>query len=57
MAGASLEGRIVKVPGLASPFDIIVDPQNHVWVSNSQSDTVLRFAADTPPTSKPSMSV
>ena len=30
------------------PFDIVVDPQNRVWVSNSQSDTVVRFPADDP---------
>ena len=29
------------------PFKI-VDPQNRVWVSNSQSDTLLRFPADNP---------
>jgi hypothetical protein len=46
--GRLKDGKIVKVSGLASPFDIIVDPQNHVWVSNSQSDTVLRFPADDP---------
>ena len=41
-------GKIVKVPGLLSPFDVVVDPQNRVWVSNSQSDTVLRFPKDDP---------
>jgi hypothetical protein len=48
------DGMSIKVPGLASPFDIVVDPQNRVWVSNSQSDTVLRFPADDPAKSKPS---
>ncbi|MBS0559581.1 MAG: hypothetical protein JSR21_05955 [Proteobacteria bacterium] len=46
--GRLKDGRIVKVAGLASPFDIIVDPQNRVWVSNSQAETVLRFPADDP---------
>ena len=41
-------GQIVKVAGLKSPFDVVIDPQNRVWVSNSQSDTVLRFPADDP---------
>jgi hypothetical protein len=41
-------GRIVKVKGLKSPFDIVIDSQNRVWVSNSQSDTLLRFPADDP---------
>jgi hypothetical protein len=42
------EGRIVNVVGLKSPFDIVIDDQNRVWVSNSQSDTVLRFPATDP---------
>jgi streptogramin lyase len=46
--GRLKDGKIVKVPGLASPFDVIVDEQNRVWVSNSQSDTVVRFPADDP---------
>jgi hypothetical protein len=41
-------GQVVKVAGLKSPFDIVIDPQNRVWVSNSQSDTVLRFPANNP---------
>ena len=36
------DGRIVKVAGLKSPFDIVVDVQNRVWVSDSQSDTVVQ---------------
>ena len=39
------EGRIVKVAGLKSPFDVVIDDANRVWVSNSQSDTVVRFPA------------
>ncbi|MDF1586804.1 hypothetical protein [Marinimicrococcus flavescens] len=42
------DGRIVKVEGLKSPFGIAIDEQNRVWVSNSQSDTVVRFPADDP---------
>lgn len=41
-------GKIIKVAGLRSPFDIVIDAQNRVWVSNSQSDTVLRFPANDP---------
>jgi hypothetical protein len=42
------EGRIVKVAGLKSPFDIVIDDKNYVWVANSSSDTVVRFPADDP---------
>jgi hypothetical protein len=46
--GRIKDGRIVKVNGLKSPFDIVIDSQNRVWVSNSQSDNLLRFPADDP---------
>ena len=46
--GRIKDGRIVKVAGLKSPFDIVIDDQNRVWVSNSQSDTVVRFPMDDP---------
>jgi hypothetical protein len=46
--GRAKDGRIVKVAGLKSPFDIVIDGQNRVWVSNSQSDTVVRFPANDP---------
>jgi hypothetical protein len=46
--GRIKDGRIVKVEGLKSPFDIVIDSQNRVWVSNSQSDKVLRFPAADP---------
>ena len=46
--GRIKDGRIVKVKGLKSPFDIVIDSKDRVWVSNSQSDTVLRFPADDP---------
>ena len=46
--GRIRDGRIVKVAGLKSPFDIVIDPQNRVWVSNSQGTTVVRFPANDP---------
>jgi hypothetical protein len=46
--GRVKDGRIVKVAGLKSPFDVAIDAKNRVWVSNSQSDTVVRFPADDP---------
>jgi uncharacterized protein (TIGR03000 family) len=46
--GRIKDGRIVKVKGLKSPFDIVIDSQDRVWVSNSQSDTLVRFPADNP---------
>jgi ethanolamine utilization protein EutQ (cupin superfamily) len=46
--GRIKDGKIVKPPGLKSPFDIVIDSQNRVWVSNSQSDTVVRFPANDP---------
>src|ERR1700678_3508884 len=42
------EGKIVKPAGLVSPFDIVIDSQNRVWVANSSSDTVVRFPANDP---------
>lgn len=46
--GRLQDGKIVKVAGLKSPFDLVIDPQNRVWVSNSQSDLVFRFPANDP---------
>ena len=46
--GRLKDGKPVHVPGLASPFDVIIDPQNRVWVSNSAGDTVVRFPANDP---------
>jgi len=46
--GRIKEGRIVKVAGLKSPFDIVIDSQNRVWVANFSSDTVVRFPVDDP---------
>ena len=38
----------MQVEGLKSPFGVAIDAQNRVWVSNAQSDTVVRFPADDP---------
>jgi streptogramin lyase len=46
--GRVKDGRLVQVAGLKSPFGIAIDPQNRVWVSNAQSDTVVRFPANDP---------
>jgi hypothetical protein len=46
--GRIKDGRIVKVKGLKSPFDIVIDSKDRIWVSNSQSETVVRFPADDP---------
>jgi ethanolamine utilization protein EutQ (cupin superfamily) len=46
--GRIKDGKIVKPAGLKSPFDIVIDSQNRVWVSNSQSDKVVRFPANDP---------
>ncbi len=49
--GRVKDQRLVQVPGLKSPFGVAIDAQNRVWVSNAQSDTVVRFSATDP--SKP----
>jgi hypothetical protein len=46
--GRVKDGRLVQVAGLKSPFGIAIDSQNRVWVSNAQSDTVVRFPANDP---------
>jgi hypothetical protein len=46
--GRVKEGKIVKPAGLAGPFDVVIDDQNRVWVSNSKSETVTRFPANDP---------
>lgn len=46
--GRVKDGKTVKVPGLKSPFDIVIDDQNRVWVANSQADFVTRFPANDP---------
>ena len=42
------DGQLVHVNGLKSPFGIAIDAQNRVWVSNAQSDTVVRFPSNDP---------
>jgi streptogramin lyase len=46
--GRVKDGKIVEVAGLKSPFDVVVDAQNRVWVRNALSDTVVRFPAEDP---------
>ena len=46
--GRVKDQKVVKVPMLKSPFDIVIDDQNRVWVANSQADFVTRFPADAP---------
>ncbi len=46
--GRIKDGKFVRVAGLKSPFDIVIDDQKRVWVSNSQSDTVVRFPVNDP---------
>lgn len=46
--GEIKEGKIVNVEGLKSPFGVAIDNQNRVWVSNTQSNTLVRFSADDP---------
>jgi len=46
--GRVKDERLVQVKGLKSPFGVAIDAQNRVWVSNAQSDTVVRFPADDP---------
>ena len=48
--GRIKDGRIVKVAGLKSPFDIVIDSQNRVWVSNS---SVGHGCAVSPPMIRP----
>ena len=44
--GRVKDGKTVTVKGLASPFDIVIDAQNRVWVSNSHPTPSCGF----PPT-------
>src|SRR5271167_1383717 len=46
--GRVKDGRLVQVKGLFSPFSIVIDAQNRVWVSNALSATIVRFPADDP---------
>jgi hypothetical protein len=38
----------IGVAGLKSPFGIVIDAQNRVWGSNSQSETLMQLPADNP---------
>jgi streptogramin lyase len=51
--GRVMDGKIVSVAGLKSPFDIVIDDQNRVWVANSQADFVSRFPANDPSKVRP----
>ncbi len=46
--GDPTKGHPVKVPGLMSPFSVVVDHENRVWVGNSASNHVTMFYADKP---------
>jgi streptogramin lyase len=46
--GRVKDGRLVQVKGLVSPFSIVIDVQNRVWVSNALDATIVRFPADDP---------
>ena len=46
--GRLKDGRLVQVKGLVSPFSIVIDDQNRVWVSNALDTTIVRFPADDP---------
>lgn len=42
------KGVIVKVPNLASPFSVVIDNNNDVWVGNSAGYWVTKFSTDNP---------
>jgi hypothetical protein len=46
--GQVKDGRVVPVQGLSSPFSIVIDDQNRVWVGNALSNLIVRFPADDP---------
>src|SRR5271156_896641 len=46
--GRVKDGRLVQVKGLFSPFSIVIDAQNRVWVSNALDYTIIRFPAEDP---------
>ena len=54
--GDPLKGMIVKVPNLASPFSVVIDDSNDVWIGNSAGYWVTRFNADEPNKSEKFMS-
>lgn len=50
--GDPTKGKIIKVKGVTSPFGIVINNQNQVWVSNSRSNLVVMFPADSPDQAK-----
>ena len=46
--GRVKDGRVVPVKELVSPFSIVIDSQNRVWVGNALSNTIVRFPAEDP---------
>jgi hypothetical protein len=46
--GSVKDGKVIQVDGLRSPFGIAIDEQDRVWVSNTQSNTVVRFPVSDP---------
>ncbi|MCA8991268.1 MAG: hypothetical protein KDA88_04780 [Planctomycetaceae bacterium] len=42
------KGQLVEVEGLDSPFAVVIDAQNRVWVSNTNSAHIVRFPAEDP---------
>ena len=46
------DGKLVQVKGLVSPFSIVIDAQNRVWVSNALDITIVMFPADDPSKAK-----
>lgn len=45
-------GEVVKVPNLASPFSVVVDENNDVWVGNSAGYFITKFNAENPEKAK-----
>jgi hypothetical protein len=42
-------GKPLKNPGhLISPFSLVIDQQNRIWIGNAAADWVTRFSADDP---------
>lgn len=46
--GDPQKGKVVKVPGLRSPFSVVVDKKNRVWVGNSAANYVTMFPSEHP---------
>ncbi len=42
------EGVTIKVPNLASPFSVVIDNNNDVWVGNSAGYWVTKFSTENP---------